>query len=330
MVDVDADLIAWISGVAVLGAALGYALRHRAEMPRLAAFVELVRPFTLLAPIIAGLCFSLMGEKSTGWAHWNADPSHFLTDLISGVAALVFVNMASNTLNGVYDIDIDRINKPERPLPRGAINPQEATTIAYLLYFFTFYRATLLNSAFTVFIFAIMLLTIAYSAPPLRTKKHFMWNNATIALARGLFGVLASWSIFGNPLDPVPWAAGFILFVFLLGAATTKDFTDMPGDKEYGMRTLPIVIGVERAATVTASFFVIPLLFVPILVWTRILYDNANLLVLLFFWSGYVLIHTKEWANSRDRNFENNPMWTHMYFLLMALAVGFALTYILS
>ena len=198
------------------------------------------------------------------------------------------------------------------------------------LYFLTFFRATFINTSFMVFIFAIMMLTIAYSAPPLRTKKHFLWNNATIALARGLFGVLASWSIFGNPLDPTPWAVGFILFVFLFGAATTKDFTDIPGDKEYGMRTLPIVVGIERAATVTASFFVIPLLFVPVLVQLHVLYDNANFLVILFFWGGYVLIHTKEWANSRDPNFENNPMWTQMYFLLMALAVGFSLTYVLS
>jgi 4-hydroxybenzoate polyprenyltransferase len=326
----DPDVLAWVAGAAVLLVAFAYALRHRAEMPRLAALVELVRPFTLLAPVIAGVCFSLMGEKSTGWVHLNGDPAHFLSDLIWGVGALVLVNAASNTLNGVYDLDIDRINKPERPLPRGAINPQEATTIAYLLYFFTFYRATLINSAFTVFVFAIMLLTIAYSAPPLRTKKHFLLNNATIALARGLFGVLASWSIFGDPLSPVPWAVGFILFVFLFGAATTKDFTDMPGDKEYGMRTLPLVIGVERAATVTASFFVIPLAVITVLVWLGFLYDRANLLVFLLFWSGYVLIHTREWANSKDRNFENNPMWAHMYFLLMALAVGFALTYILS
>jgi 4-hydroxybenzoate polyprenyltransferase len=324
------DVLAWVAGAAILVVAFGYALRHRSEMPRLAALVELVRPFTLLAPIIAGVCFGLMGEKSTAWAHWTADPAKFVTTMIWGVGALVAVNAASNTLNGVYDLDIDRINKPERPLPRGAINPQEATTIAYLLYLFTIFRASFINPAFFVFVFAILLLTIAYSAPPLRTKRLFLVNNATIALARGLFGVLASWSIFGDPLSPVPWAVGFILFVFLFGAATTKDFTDMPGDKEYGMRTLPIVIGVERAATITATFFVIPLAVITVLVWLQILYDRANLLVILLFWSGYVLIHTKEWANSKDRNFENNPMWAHMYFLLMALAVGFCLTYVFS
>ncbi len=330
MAGFDTDMLAWIAGAAVLAATLGYALRHRAEMPRLAAYIELVRPFTLLAPVIAGACFGLMGEKSAQWVHWNADPAQFIVTMIWGVGALVLVNAASNALNAVYDIDIDRINKPERPLPRGAINPQEATTIAYLLYFLTFFRSSFINPAFTVFVFAIMMLTIAYSAPPLRTKKHFLVNNATIALARGLFGVLASWSIFGNPLDPVPWSVGLILFVFLFGAATTKDFTDIPGDKEYGMRTLPIVVGVERAAVISASFFVIPLVIVPVLVQFRVLYDSANYLLILVFWGAYVVVHTKEWTHSRDRNFENNPMWAQMYFLLMALAVGFSLTYLTS
>lgn len=330
MVNFDADMLAWVAGLAVLAATIGYALRHRAEMPRLAAYLELVRPFTLLAPIIAGVCFGLMGEKSVGWVHWNANPTQFVITMLWGVGALVLVNAASNALNAVYDLDIDRINKPDRPLPRGAINPQEATTVAYLLYFLTFFRASFLNPSFTVFVFAIMMLTIIYSAPPLRTKKHFLVNNATIALARGLFGVLASWSIFGDPTNPVPWSVGLILFVFLFGAATTKDFTDIAGDREYGVRTLPVVIGVEHAATITSAFFLVPLVFIPVMVYFRLLFDSANYLVVLAFWGAYVFMHTREWAHARDPNFENNPMWAQMYFLLMALAVGFMLTYVLQ
>jgi len=148
----DLDMIAWTAGVAALAAALGYALSHRSEMPLLAAYVELVRPFTLLAPVIAGLCFAVMGEASTGWVHWNRDPSTFIQTMIWGVGALVLVNAASNALNAVYDLDIDRINKPERPLPRGLINPHEATTVAYLLYFFTFFRASTLSPSFALFV----------------------------------------------------------------------------------------------------------------------------------------------------------------------------------
>jgi chlorophyll/bacteriochlorophyll a synthase len=326
---VDLDLVAWVAGLAILAGAVAYALRHLKEMPGLAAYIELVRPFTLLAPMIAGASFGLMGEASRGWADWNANPQFVITQLISGVGALVLVNAASNALNAVYDLDIDRINKPNRPLPRGAINPHEATTIAWLLYLITLFRATFINPWFGGFVLIIMFLTVAYNAPPFRLKKRFIINNVTIALARGLFGVVASWSIFGDPLSSIPWTIGFIFFVFLVGAATTKDFTDIPGDSAYGVRTLPVVIGVNRAATVTAAFFVIPIGFIAVAVYFQLLYPNAWFLILLGIWGAIVFKNTKEWAEARGDSLENNPLWVHMYALMMALALGFAVTFVI-
>lgn len=329
MADLDFDLLAWVAGLAILLATFAYAARHIREMPRLSAYIELVRPFTLLAPAILGVSFGLMGEASRGWADWSSNPQFFVSQLVFGVGALVLVNAASNALNAVYDLDIDRINKPLRPLPRGAIDPHEATTIAWLLYLITLFRATFINAWFGAFVVVIMCITVAYNAPPFRLKKRFLVNNASIALARGVFGVLASWSIFGDPMSPVPWTIGFILFVFLLGAATTKDFTDIPGDRTYGVKTLPVVLGVERAATISAAFFVIPLAFIPVMVYLGLLYPNAGYLVFLGIWGAIVFKNTKEWTEARGDSMENNPLWVHMYLLLMALGLGFAVTYVL-
>lgn len=317
------DLLVSLVGVGILSATAAYAVRHKQEMPKLSAYIELVRPFTLLPPLIAGTSFGLMGAASTGWTNWD------LQSLIWGVGALVLVNAGSNTLNSVYDVDIDRINKPYRPIPRGAIDAHEALTMAWLLYLVTIWRATVANQAFAAFLVVIMFLTIAYSAPPFRLKKRFIVNNVSIALARGLFGVLASWSIFGDPLDPIPWSVGAVFFVFLVGAATTKDFTDMPGDAKYNIKTLPVVLGVEHAARVSAAFFIIPLAVIPIAVQFDFLYPNANFLVLLGLLGANAFRHTRDWASTRDPVLENNPMWRQMYILMMALALGFSATYLL-
>ena len=45
-----------------------------------------------------------------------------------------------------------------------------------------------------------------------------------------------------------PWFIGGIFFLFLLGAATTKDFADMEGDEAHGCYTLPVKYGVKKAA----------------------------------------------------------------------------------
>ena len=59
---------------------------------------------------------------------------------------LVIVNAASNTLNQVYDYDIDKINKPYRPLPQKLITKDEALTITWVLYLVTIWRISMLHS----------------------------------------------------------------------------------------------------------------------------------------------------------------------------------------
>ena len=61
-----------------------------------------------------------------------------------------------------------------------------------------------------------------------------------------------------------PWFIGAIFMFFLLGAASTKDFSDIEGDRAGGCRTLPIVFGVRRAAWMIAPFFVFPWLLMPV------------------------------------------------------------------
>jgi 4-hydroxybenzoate polyprenyltransferase len=321
--ELTGDLVVALAGFAILAATATYAVRHRSEMPKLGAYIELFRPFTLLPPLIAGTCFGLMGAASTGWTNFD------LPTLVLAVGALVIVNAGSNTLNSVYDVDIDRINKPNRPIPRGAVDANEAHSVAMLLYLVTIWRAAVTNQAFATFLVAIMFLTIAYSAPPFRLKKRFILNNVSIALARGLFGVLASWSIFGDPLDPIPWTVGAVFFVFLCGAATTKDFTDMPGDSAFGCRTLPVVLGVEKAARVSAAFFLIPLMIIPVSIQFKLLYPNAQFVVLIGLLGANAFRHTRDWASSRNPDLENGPMWRQMYLLMMALAFGFSITYLM-
>ncbi|MEO8349575.1 MAG: hypothetical protein ABI610_11735 [Acidobacteriota bacterium] len=136
-----------------------------------------------------------------------------------------------------------------------------------------------------------------------------------------------------------PWAIGSVFALFLLGATSTKDFSDMEGDRAHRVITLPIRFGVERAAKMMAPFFVVPWLLVPVLAWLPdpdrpggpLLTGNRTLLTLaglgLATWGAYtarlLLRNPQELAST-----ENHPAWTHMYLLLMAAQVAFALAYL--
>jgi 4-hydroxybenzoate polyprenyltransferase len=113
----------------------------------------------------------------------------------------------------------------------------------------------------------------------------------------------------------------------------------MEGDAAAGCDTLPIRFGVRTAARMIAPFFVVPWLLIPIGAWTpdpfatqyTILTGNPVILtalgLLLAAWGGYTA--TLILRNPEDlARVENHPSWTHMYLMMMAAQVGFAVAYL--
>jgi 4-hydroxybenzoate polyprenyltransferase len=248
------------------------------------------------------------------------------------------LNAASNAINQIYDFDIDRVNKPRRPLPAGTLTMREAwgfTGAAFALAWVLAWLAVppgleANRECFWIVLFTSVLVW-AYSAPPLRTKRHGIWANVTIAIPRGVLLKVAGWSTVKTILGAEPWYIGAIFGLFLLGAATTKDFADIEGDRAGGCTTLPILYGVKAAAWIIAPFFVLPFALIPIGVRLGILTGNPLLLDLLAasliaygFYTVYLLVRRPEELAFT----ENHPSWTHMYLMMMLAQIGFALAYV--
>ena len=299
-------------------------------------YVQLARPFTLLPPL-----FGIISGAVCAWgsAH-NPDPSRAVTASVVLTVALgslcaSFLNAANNTLNQIYDLDIDRINKPKRPLPTGALSMRQAWGFTLATCLIAWGLAWLADpigrhECFWIVLFTSLLCWI-YSAPPLWTKRRGLWANLTIAIPRGVLLKVAGWSTVKTIVGVEPWYIGAIFGLFLLGAASTKDFADIEGDKQGGCRTLPIAYGVKAAAWIIAPFFVLPFALIPIGVATGILTGNATLLMILGpllilygLFTVYLLVRRPEDLATT----ENHPSWTHMYRMMMLAQVGFALAYV--
>ena len=221
-------------------------------------YITLARPFTLLPPL-----FGIISGAICAWgsAH-NPDPQRHLTASVILTVALgslcaSFMNAASNAINQIYDLEIDRINKPKRPLVTGEVSMSGAwifTWIMYILglvptwlvvvYPYTTLRAKLFAplGAHECFFFylAALVATLVYSVPAFgRTKAHPIGANLTIAIPRGCLLKVAGWTMIARATFAEPWFIGSIFMLFLLGAASTKDFSDIEGDRAGGCRTLP-------------------------------------------------------------------------------------------
>ncbi len=326
---------------------------------KLQLYTQLARPFTLLPPLLGIISGAIC---AFGSVH-NPDPQARLTLSVILTVALgslcaSFMNAASNAINQIYDLEIDRVNKPNRPLVTGALSVREVWVFSWVFYALALIPTWLvvvypyetfaakltapLSYHQTFFIYLVgLLFTFIYSAPELgRTKSRGMLANYTIAIPRGCLLKVAGWAMVAHIWHTEPWFIGAIFAFFLIGAASTKDFADIEGDRAGGCKTLPILYGVEKSAWIISPFFVLPWLLLPVGAFVRdpldpahpILTGNPWLLtglgILLTLWGIYtVYLLVRDPASLTET--ENHPSWKHMYMMMMAAQIGFALAYLI-
>jgi 4-hydroxybenzoate polyprenyltransferase len=294
--------------------------------------LELSRPFTLVAPALGFASGAATAYGATPREHWSAA---ILLDPLIGLTMAAVLNAASNALNQIYDLDIDRVNKPRRPLPSGGLSQRAAWTFTWLTYALALLLAWLVapggrHDCFWIVV-AATVGTVVYSVPPLRTKRLGLWANLTIAIPRGVLLKVAGWSSVKTVFGAEPWYIGAIFGLFLLGASTTKDFADMEGDGRGGCRTLPIIHGVRRAAWMISPSFVVPFVMIAVGAWTGLLTGNVLLLQLLaLVMTGYGL-YVCYLMLRRPEDLaveENHVSWAHMYRMMFVAQIGFAIAYL--
>lgn len=306
-------------------------LRARASsrrMTRVRAYWTLARPFTLIPPMVGIFSGALIGISV-------ARPAIHVLPVALAIIAAGILNAASNALNQIFDLANDRINKPRRPLPSGQLRPREAWGFLIIAYSLALWMASEINEqVFFIYLLA-ALATVAYSAPPLRLKRRPWASNFIIALTRGELLKVAGWAAVATVLDSwEPWYIGFIYFLFLMGATTTKDFADIEGDRAAGCLTLPVKYGVEASVLLISPAFIAPWIVMALGVFLKILTgDAAAILVLsavMLAWGVYVVVLISRNPRQLVSARENHPAWRHMYWMMMTGHLGLAAAYLLT
>ncbi len=296
-------------------------------MASLRLYWTFARPFTLLPPMVGILSGSLIGFGAEHVAF--PAPEVALAVLAAGV-----LNAASNGLNQICDLENDRVNKPHRPLPSGRLTLGQAWTFVGVMYAVALALVAWVNAQTFVIYVVAALATVAYSAPPVRLKRDPVGSNLIIALIRGELLKVAGWAAVATVLRSIePWYIGFIYFVFLLGATTTKDFADIEGDRRAGCVTLPVKYGATWSARAVSPAFIVPWLLLPLGLRLRVLSGNSlgilALAAIMLAWGGYVIYLMNNDPYRLVTEGENHPAWHHMYWMMMVGHLGLAGAYLL-
>jgi 4-hydroxybenzoate polyprenyltransferase len=282
-------------------------------------YLELLRPFTLLAPLIVSSSVMIASLVNSG----TTDLSFIslLWTILSASFCFALLNGASNVLNQATDWKEDALSKPYRPIPKGIITPKDAYKVSFFLYAVALLLSLTVNILFSFFIFLIAFFSITYSLPP-RMKKFLFLNQLWVALPRGFFGIVGSWSVFGNPFEPLPLAIGCVAALFLFGGTATKDILDAEADRTVGTKTLVNVFGVKTAAFFSLIFMtgafglIIPLVYFHIIHYTLLPLVFLGILSVLI---GWLMFH-----KHKNTKCENTSAWTLMYATYFIFALSFA------
>lgn len=173
----------------------------------------------------------------------------------SGLFALICGNGYIVGINQIYDIGIDKVNKPYLPIAAGDLSVQSAWL---LVIFFAVAGVLIVGLNFGPFITSLyclgLFLGTIYSVPPLRFKRFPVIAFLIIATVRGFllnFGVYhATRAALGLPFEwssPVAFITTFVT-LFALVIAITKDLPDVEGDRKYNISTLATKLGVRNIA----------------------------------------------------------------------------------
>lgn len=187
-------------------------------------------------------------------------PVFTLPDILAFIVFFTLITLnwcLAVIINDIEDVEIDKISNPDRPLITKEFNIKQFKTIGIIILFLILTGAPLLNYPVFVFLILFQFVYYIYSKKPLYLKKYFFtaspllaFNALLIAMA-GFFLISANQKFLSFPFE-YTW---FILIGFSI-FANIKDFKDTEGDRQEGIKTLPVVFGQEKSKKIT-TFLVI-------------------------------------------------------------------------
>lgn len=209
--------------------------------PALSAVAELLKPITWFPPMWAFAC----GVVASGMPATERWPMIILGVLLAGP----LVCATSQVVNDWFDRHVDAINEPRRPIPSGRIPGRWGLYIAIFWTLLSLAVAVLLGPwGFGAAILG-LILAWAYSAPPTRLKRNGWWGNTACAISyEGLAWVTGAAVMVGGTMPQAHSLALAALYSFgAHGIMTLNDFKSIEGDRQMGIASLPVQLGVGGA-----------------------------------------------------------------------------------
>ncbi len=246
-------------------------------MQKLKALLIIIRPVNALitsaAIIIAGII--------------SAHNAALSQAIVFAAAAGFLATGAGNVINDYFDVEIDKINRPDRVLPRNLLTPREALIYYTSLNISALLFAYLTNAAALLITLIAEVMLFFYSY---KLKSLPLIGNLTVSALTGLAFIYGGVAV--NSLSSSFFPA---LFAFLINTAREilKDLEDIEGDKSHNLKTTAIVLGEAKSKLIITITILILIPFTTVPYFTG-LYGFVYFLIVMIFVNTSLIYFLKE------------------------------------
>lgn len=225
-------------------------------------YIEILRPTNAIMALIAVILMAVVCHTY----NW---------EIILGAIVVFIATGSGNTINDYCDYEIDKINKPERPIPSGRISLKNALYYSLILFIIATILGFIISieNGITVIICNLLMIIYAYDF-----KQRCLIGNITVSLLTGLTFVFGGLITKDVALGVI---LGFFAFLMTLSREIIKDTEDIEGDKKENAHTFPIIYGVKKAVTLAVILNIITCILSPLLYFYNIFSINYLMIVLI-------------------------------------------------
>ncbi|MEB3189541.1 MAG: homogentisate phytyltransferase [Snowella sp.] len=230
-------------------------------------------------------------------------------------------------LNQLYDVEIDRVNKPHLPLASGEFSLQQGQWIVVLSGVLAMVLAAILSPWLLATVGISLVIGSAYSVPPLRLKRFSLLAAICILSVRGLVVNVGLFGYFTQALTnqaifpPSLIVLTLFILIFSIAIALFKDVPDTEGDQKFQIQTFTLILGKGTVLQITRG--VITLAYLIMMIAGLTFLPTANTYFLVGYHSFLLVLL---WWQSQNLNLEDKTAIAAFYQFIWKL---FFLEYLL-
>jgi geranylgeranylglycerol-phosphate geranylgeranyltransferase len=194
-----------------------------------------------------------------------------LAETVFGFLSVFSISASILVLNDYFDVETDKINSPDRPIPSNLVSAPEALLLSIVLLTVGLVLSYFINLAALLCSIILLIVGFLYNQ---KYKKSGLPGNLMVSFSVGMTFIYGGISV-GLPFNKMAWFFGIIAALIDLGEEIAADSMDMQGDLLINSKSLAIKYGKNSALKVSSYIFVLVILLttLPFLLnWFPIVY----------------------------------------------------------